>query len=642
MARVFLSYSRQDEAVAEQLAAGLARLGHELWWDRALQGGARFASEIEAALARAEAVVVLWSASSLKSAWVQDEAAEGRDSGRLVPVLVDSSQPPLGFRQFHAIDYRRRTGAGGEAALAAIDSAIRALAGGERPATPLVRPAVRRSFSRRGAIGALIAVAAAGGALFAWQGGRDGGEPSRLAVGEFTALSPDVPAAAPAALGEELLAALGSDARIVARRADPGATAGEGFVASGSLRTSGERLRFTVHLSDARSGRQYWNASFERPLARAELAPRQVGIAAALVMRCGLTARADQPGRLPDEALSAYLNYCAEYWAETGGREMSATRGLDFARQAAQLAPEFSRGWSAVGRMASWAMHGAGGGGAAAFRGEARRAAQKALSLDPRNSQGYEVLAHLEPRNSMERERLHAKSVAVRPGDCGCEHVGYGGFLAGVGRLTDALDQYRRALDIVPTSVGVNASLAEGLFALGRNEEAARLAGPVLETWPTARQLHDMQVRTAFWTGRIEPALRSLADPATHFTGEERAAYSAALRAAGGGEGARRSAAIRLAELAGQPGAERALLVTALAALGAGRDALAVASQIMGRDGSPEQYVLFEPPLAEARRSPEFAALAERIGLVRYWRESRKPPEFCAAAGAPPLCARLR
>ena len=46
------------------------------------------------------------------SAWVQDEAAEGRDTGRLVPVGIGGSQPPLGFRQFQSIDLGGWNGSG--------------------------------------------------------------------------------------------------------------------------------------------------------------------------------------------------------------------------------------------------------------------------------------------------------------------------------------------------------------------------------------------------------------------------------------------------------------------------------------------------------------------------------------------------
>ncbi|HEU0311562.1 MAG TPA: TIR domain-containing protein [Sphingomicrobium sp.] len=104
MAKVFISYARDDAAAAKQLAECIGRAGHEVWWDRHIQGGTRFASEIDRELKNAEAVVVLWTAASIDSAWVQDEAAEGRDTGRLVPVTLNGCRPPLGFRQFQSVD----------------------------------------------------------------------------------------------------------------------------------------------------------------------------------------------------------------------------------------------------------------------------------------------------------------------------------------------------------------------------------------------------------------------------------------------------------------------------------------------------------------------------------------------------------
>lgn len=103
MGRVFLSYARQDEKVAQNLAEALSGSHHEVWWDRNLLGGCRFSAEIDRALKEADAVVVLWSEASVQSAWVHDEAAEGRDTGRLVPVSLGSIRAPLGFRQFQTI-----------------------------------------------------------------------------------------------------------------------------------------------------------------------------------------------------------------------------------------------------------------------------------------------------------------------------------------------------------------------------------------------------------------------------------------------------------------------------------------------------------------------------------------------------------
>lgn len=128
LAKVFLSYAREDVDAATQLAQCVDRAGHEVWWDRHIQGGTRFTNEIDRALKDAEAIVVIWSEASVDSAWVQDEAAEGRDTGRLVPVTFGASRPPLGFRQYHSIDLGAWTG-GGEPQhlkeiLAAIDKTV--------------------------------------------------------------------------------------------------------------------------------------------------------------------------------------------------------------------------------------------------------------------------------------------------------------------------------------------------------------------------------------------------------------------------------------------------------------------------------------------------------------------------------------
>jgi adenylate cyclase len=103
VSRIFLSYAREDVDSAKQLAESVGRAGHDVWWDRHIHGGSRFTTEIDRALKDAEVVIVMWTDASVESAWVQDEAAEGRDSGRLVPVSLNGCRPPLGFRQFHTI-----------------------------------------------------------------------------------------------------------------------------------------------------------------------------------------------------------------------------------------------------------------------------------------------------------------------------------------------------------------------------------------------------------------------------------------------------------------------------------------------------------------------------------------------------------
>jgi len=139
VAKVFLSYAREDAPAAKQLADCIGRAGHQVWWDSHIQGGSRFASEIDRELKGCEAVVVLWTAASIDSAWVQDEAAEGRDTGRLVPVTLGGSRPPLGFRQFHTVDLSPWNGDGDPERVDDLLEAIAKTAGNNvsaKPASP--------------------------------------------------------------------------------------------------------------------------------------------------------------------------------------------------------------------------------------------------------------------------------------------------------------------------------------------------------------------------------------------------------------------------------------------------------------------------------------------------------------------------
>uniref|UniRef100_UPI0025C5579A toll/interleukin-1 receptor domain-containing protein n=1 Tax=Elioraea sp. TaxID=2185103 RepID=UPI0025C5579A len=58
---IFISYAREDRATAQSLADAFVAKGRSVWWDREIQGGSAFATEIEKALTGARLVVVLWS-----------------------------------------------------------------------------------------------------------------------------------------------------------------------------------------------------------------------------------------------------------------------------------------------------------------------------------------------------------------------------------------------------------------------------------------------------------------------------------------------------------------------------------------------------------------------------------------------------
>lgn len=104
MTDVFLSYAREDQARAEQIATALTAAGYDVFWDATIPPGKTWADVVEAKLLAAKAVVVLWSAASTASRWVREEARLARDRGNLIPVQIETVAAPFGFGEIQMAD----------------------------------------------------------------------------------------------------------------------------------------------------------------------------------------------------------------------------------------------------------------------------------------------------------------------------------------------------------------------------------------------------------------------------------------------------------------------------------------------------------------------------------------------------------
>jgi hypothetical protein len=66
-----------------------------------------------------------------------------------------------------------------------------------------------------------------------------------------------------------------------------------------------------------------------------------------------------------------------------------------------------------------------------------------------------------------------------------------------------------------------------------------------------------------------------------------------------------------------------------LAALGEPRQAIEVANLALDHHQQLQPWFLFTPVTRNLRQDPGFVGLAARMGLVKYWRETGKWPDFC-------------
>lgn len=133
MADIFLSYSEKDRALARKLADRLHAAGWSVWWDRRIPAGSTWRNLLAQELAAMRCMVVLWSSHSVQSEWVCEEASEGRQLGRLVPVAIEAVRPPAGFREIQAADLVGWDGAADHAGLQPLFDDIQRLIGAPTP-----------------------------------------------------------------------------------------------------------------------------------------------------------------------------------------------------------------------------------------------------------------------------------------------------------------------------------------------------------------------------------------------------------------------------------------------------------------------------------------------------------------------------
>jgi hypothetical protein len=127
VANVFVSYARRDRDRVVALVSALEHEGLSVWWDPNLVPGKRFRDIISRELEAADSVVVVWTAASILSDYVQDEAEEARERGVLVPILLEPVKPPTGFRQVQAADLSQWTGSGQHPEFRVLLSAVHTL-----------------------------------------------------------------------------------------------------------------------------------------------------------------------------------------------------------------------------------------------------------------------------------------------------------------------------------------------------------------------------------------------------------------------------------------------------------------------------------------------------------------------------------
>src|SRR5690348_344527 len=103
MADVFISYRNlQDRRrIVQRFATILRAYDISVWWDHGLEAGASYADQIMRELGEAKLVIPFWCEESVVSQWVLKEAETGR--AKLLPLRLQRIAPPDAFEAIHSV-----------------------------------------------------------------------------------------------------------------------------------------------------------------------------------------------------------------------------------------------------------------------------------------------------------------------------------------------------------------------------------------------------------------------------------------------------------------------------------------------------------------------------------------------------------
>ncbi len=634
MASIFLSYARSDLAKAERIAHALQRGGHSVWWDRHLHTGEHFTAEIDSALRAATAVVVLWSTESITSAWVQDEAAVGRDAGKLFPVLLDSVQPPLGFRQFQSLNLSSWSGRGTPRALAELIKAIDAQASIAKQTASAEEPVRARTHWLAPELGALLVVVLLAAYFFfpfksssptlAVTGAKNGDAQASRDFAHQVAL--DLSRLQPADLSSLVVRENG---RAPDYRAELG------------LDRHGNQSVVNMTFVIARRPSFLWVNTIAGETGRLVDLRQQAAAMLSAVMRCALEAETAQT-KLNDSNLRLYLDGCTaaeDLWQANGANLVPTFKRIT------QSSPNFAPAQALLALAYTNAFSTASAADEPGMLREMRAALAKAKRIDPNSEIVFAVDSMMHPFDAKQWDHVFPildRGLAAHPGSAILLGLRSQALLT-VGRMTEAAVNARQALEQDPLSPQMRVNLINALAYSGLLEQARAELAKAEAIWPNSTILEDTRYRLDLRYGDARNALRLLKTRfgATNYSGPGfDQSWQDFLNARIDPSRAKVDAALNsFRERYRRNPADIPGYIQALGTFGRTDEAFQVFSNPVTLDSMEASTdVLFRPQMHSIWADSRFMNLAQRLGLLAYWRKSGAWPDFCSNPTLPYDC----
>lgn len=481
---IFLSYNREDSAIARLFADSLIAEGFDVWWDQSLRSGETYDEVTESALRDARAVIVLWSPRSTLSRWVRSEATIADRQKKLLPATIEPCERPIMFELTQTAELSTWRGERDSPAWKALVADARRLVGTAQPSETVA--AVPAQESRKPAKHAVLVVP------FVNMSGES--EQEYFTDGITEDIITD-------------LSRIGSIAVVSRNRAftykgktigaDTAANAlGVDFMLEGSVRKVSNRVRITAQLLDTRTDSAVWSERFDRTLDDVFAIQDDIAKAVVTAMRLSLAPAESQAieRRATNNPHAYDLYQMARQFDRSGGERLKPAV-IRICRKVVELDPDFAEAWALMAFAESEISQR----GIEGFsHGNALEAAQRAVAVDPNCSDAHAAVGECLVRGpdlDWENGRSSIERALALDPNCyeACLSGGYG--CIAQRDYAASISYFERALQIDPRGI--------------------RAAGMVVQAYKGARDREGMLTAARRATNLMEEILAKEPDHGT-------------------------------------------------------------------------------------------------------------------------------
>ncbi len=467
-ADIFISYNRQDQAIARHFAEAFVDAGLSVWWDVTLSSGDAYDEVTEQALKGAAAVVVLWSPRSVVSRWVRAEATVADRNGTMVPVTVDACERPIMFELTQTAELAHWQGDRQDSAWLGLLADIRRRIAQRAPlletatgAAPVAPTTAEPSKPR---VVILPFVNMSGDAEQEYFS--DGVTEDIITdLGHVAALSVVSRSAAFSYKGKTVSAASIAQALKVSH------------ILEGSVRKAGDRVRITAQLLDAASDEQIWAERFDRTLDDIFAIQDEISVAVATALKLHLApAEKRAITNRPTANAEAYELFLMARQFERSGSERMKPLIVRICQRVVELDPAFAPAWALMAiAEAEMAQRMVAGASAA----HAREAAERGLAIDDSIAETNTAMAEAIGRGGLmdfaAGQPFLDKALALDPENYDANLMA-GYYSIQQAQWTDAIRFFEKACALDPDAVRPAGMVTQAYTAIGDRPKALAAA----------------------------------------------------------------------------------------------------------------------------------------------------------------------